>query len=192
MSAVSTPPQALDAMLALQLTVAWAGEGLADPQRLDWWRTDLVDALGGGDLFARLLPKTHRWASLDAVRKAAIQVDREARLGMAQPDQVRTLFFWGFAIEERLAEQLALHKRSGKDPLDVLPFPLHLDAAFARTAVEEALRLPRHEVGYKVVPGGRELTGVLPEAPELRARHLAAALLPLADAYPVPFFRVEA
>ena len=57
MHAVPLPPHALDAILALQLTVAWAGEGLSDPKRLDWWRTDLVDALGGGDLFARLLPK---------------------------------------------------------------------------------------------------------------------------------------
>jgi len=191
MHAVPLPPHALDALLALQLTVAWAGEGLSDPKRLDWWRTDLVDALGGGDLFARLLPKTHRWAALEAVRMAAIQIDREARLGMAQPDQVRTLFFWGFAVEEKLAERLALHKRSGKEPLDVLPFPLHLNEAFVRSALEEALRLPRYEVAYKVVPGGRELTGVMPEAPELQARHLAAALLPLADAYPIPFIRVE-
>jgi len=131
MHAIYITQYALDAILALQLTVAWAGEGLSDPKRLDWWRTDLVDQLGGGDLFARLLPKTHRWASLEAVRKAAIQVDSDARLGMAKPDQVRTLFFWGFAIEEKLTERLALHKRSGKAPLDVLPFPLHLDEAFA-------------------------------------------------------------
>ena len=133
----------------------------------------------GGDLFARLLPKTHRWASLEAVRKAAMQVDREARLGMAHPDQVRTLFFWGFALEEKLVEQLALHKRSGTEPLGVLPFPLSINEAFVRSTLEEALRLPRHDVAYKVVPSGRELTGVLPEAPALRARHLAAALLPL-------------
>ena len=105
---------------------------------------------------------------------------------MAQPDQVRTLFFWGFAVEEKLAERLALHKRSGKAPLDVLPFPLQLEEAFSRSILEEALRLPRHEVPYKVVPGGRELTGGVPEAPELRARYLAAALLPLADSYPIP------
>ncbi len=97
MNTVHITQDALDTILALQLTVAWAGEGLSDPKRLDWWRTDLVDELGGGDLFARLLPKPHRWASLEAVRKVAIQVDRETRLGMAKPDQVRTLFFWGFA-----------------------------------------------------------------------------------------------
>ncbi len=160
MNTVHITQHALDAILALQLTVAWAGEGLADPKRLDWWRTDLVDPMGGGDLFARLFPKTHRWASLEAVRKAAIQVDREARLGLAKPDQVRTLFFWGFALDEKLMERLAPHKQSG-------------------------------EVPYRVVPGGRELTGAVPDTPELRAQCLAAALLPLADNYPTPFVRVE-
>jgi hypothetical protein len=184
-------PHALDAVLTLQLLIAWAGEGLADPPRLDWWRTDLVDELGGGDLLARLLPRTHRWASLEAVRLAARQVDREARLGMAQPDQIRTLFFWGFAIDEQLGERLAFHKRSGEAPLEILPFPVSLDEAFARPMLEEALRIPGHEIPYKVVPGGRELTGAVPEAAEQRAQYLAAALLPLADTYPMPFVRLE-
>jgi len=50
----STSQNLLDTILALQMTVAWAGEGLCDPKRLNWWRTDLVDELGGGDLFQRL------------------------------------------------------------------------------------------------------------------------------------------
>jgi hypothetical protein len=192
MNTVHITQHALDAILALQLTVAWAGEGLADPKRLDWWRTDLVDPMGGGDLFARLFPKTHRWASLEAVRKAAIQVDREARLGLAKPDQVRTLFFWGFALDEKLMERLALHKQGDKVPLDVLPFPLnYAEETFSRSTLEEALRIPRREVPYRVVPGGRELTGAVPDTPELRAQCLAAALLPLADNYPTPFVRVE-
>ncbi len=33
----------LDEVLALQVTIAWAGEGLWSPPRLGWWRTDLVD-----------------------------------------------------------------------------------------------------------------------------------------------------
>ncbi len=156
MNTVHITQHALDAILALQLTVAWAGEGLADPKRLDWWRTDLVDPMGGGDLFARLFPKTHRWASLEAVRKAAIQVE------------------------------------SGKAPLDVLPFPLnYAEETFSRSTLEEALRIPGREVPYRVVPGGRELTGAVPDTPELRAQCLAAALLPLADNYPTPFVRVE-
>jgi hypothetical protein len=64
---------ALDEILALQITAAWAGEGACVPPRLGWWRTDLVDPAGGGDLLARLLPKTHAWASIEAVREAAIR-----------------------------------------------------------------------------------------------------------------------
>ena len=69
----------LDTILALQMTIAWAGEGLCEPKRLDWWRTDLIDEAGGGDLLKRLLPKTHQWAALEAVRSAAIQIDRRDR-----------------------------------------------------------------------------------------------------------------
>lgn len=36
----------LDHILAIQLTVAWAGDALSEPQRLGWWPTDrLVAAL---------------------------------------------------------------------------------------------------------------------------------------------------
>jgi hypothetical protein len=182
---------ALDTILALQITVAWAGEGLSEPKRLDWWRTDLVDELGGGDLFKRLFTHTHRWASLEAVRQVAIQVDKQARLGMAKPDEVRTLFFWGFAVDEKLAERLNFHKRSGKEPVEVLDFPLELNEDFVKVDFEEALRIPKQNVTHKVVPGGREIAEVMPEALELRAEKLAAGLLPLADDYPMPFYRVE-
>ena len=100
---------------------------------------------------ARLLPKTHRWASLEAVRKAALQVDKEARRGLAQPDHVRTLFFWGFAIDQQLSQQLALHKRSGKVPIDVLPFPLSLPEALrCSQAGCFGVRMP-HKNDIKVV-----------------------------------------
>lgn len=33
----------LDRILALQFTVAWAGEGRCQPKRLGWWETDLID-----------------------------------------------------------------------------------------------------------------------------------------------------
>ncbi|MCY7406400.1 MAG: BREX-6 system BrxE protein, partial [Alkalinema sp. CAN_BIN05] len=75
----------LDSLLSLQLLVAWSGEGLSEPKRLNWWRTDLVDEGGGGDFLLRLLPKTHQWAALSAVRQAAIQVDRQMRLESSNP-----------------------------------------------------------------------------------------------------------
>ena len=69
----------LNSILALQVVVAWAGEALREPARLGWWRTDLVDEAGGGDLFRRLLPKTHSWAGLETIRRAATQADLKAR-----------------------------------------------------------------------------------------------------------------
>jgi len=191
MSADKVSQDILDRILALQIAIAWAGEALSEPKRLGWWRTDLIDELGGGDLFKRLFPHTHQWASLEAVRKVAIQVDKQARLGMAKPDEVRTLFFWGFAVDEKLAERLNFHKRSGKKPVEVLDFPLGLDEDFVKVDFEDALRIPNHNVSHKVVPGGREIAEAMPEALELRAKKLTAELLPLADNYPMPFYRVE-
>jgi hypothetical protein len=53
----------LHEILALQLT-AWAGEAAGEPSRLGWWKSDLVDREGGGELFRRLVPRTASWASL--------------------------------------------------------------------------------------------------------------------------------
>ncbi len=181
--------RALDAVLALQLTVAWAGEGLCEPPRLGWWQTDLVDELGGGDLLARLLPRTHRWAALEAVRQAATQADSKARSALARPDQVRTLFFWGFEIDEKISDRLAWHKRGQDEPQEALPFEVEIDGDFSRPALEDLLRIP--DSNHKVVPGGREVAAGSSPDLEHQSRRLAAALLPLAESYPMPFFRVE-
>ncbi|PKN53851.1 MAG: hypothetical protein CVU56_29675, partial [Deltaproteobacteria bacterium HGW-Deltaproteobacteria-14] len=57
-------PHTLDAVLTLQLAVAWAGEADTDPPRLPYWRTALSDPFGGEDLLRRLAPRTWRWAVL--------------------------------------------------------------------------------------------------------------------------------
>src|SRR3990167_3395844 len=102
---------ALDTILALQFTIAWAGEGRCQPKRLGWWDTDLIDDAGGGDLLRRLAPRTHAWASLEAAREAARRVDEKARKKMADPDAMRTLFFLGFDLDEQLNDRLAALKR---------------------------------------------------------------------------------
>jgi hypothetical protein len=76
--ASTLPNETLDEILAFQFVVAWAGEGRCEPKRLGWWDTDLIDPAGGGDLLARLLPRTHAWASLEAVREAARRTDAKA------------------------------------------------------------------------------------------------------------------
>lgn len=190
--AVPIPTSILDAILALQITVAWAGESRDHTKRLGWWQTDLVDATGGGDFLARLLPRTHAWASLEAVREAARRADEQGRRGMAEPDQVRSLYFLGFDLDERLAERLAEHKRSGVAPAQALQFPLQLDTPFTADALTRALQLQGKPPAFDVVPGGRHLKGAMPESLEEAVRTLAAALVPAPDRYPLPFYRVKA
>jgi hypothetical protein len=180
----------LDAVLSWQVVVAWAGEGLAEPQRLDWWQTDLIDPQGGGDFLQRLLPKTHQWAALAAVRQAAIQVDRRMRAEIADADAVRTLFFWGFTMDEKLSDRLMVHQRqSAGTPIAL---PLDLQAPFSASAFAAVGQTPESAEQFQVVPSGRELLGPLPESLALRARNLVVALFPLAERYPMPFYRVEA
>jgi hypothetical protein len=181
----------LDAILSLQIAVAWAGEGLAQPKRLNWWRTDLVDEVGGGDLLHRLLPRTGRWASLSAARQAAIQVDRQYRQELVNSDSVRTLYFWGFDTDEALQDRLSDHKRSDKPLEHGLPLSMDMAQPFSTDAFEDILKIPGKAAEFKVVPGGRELIGNLPASLDLLAQNLAAALLPLAESYPMPFYRVD-
>lgn len=181
--------ESLDAILAVQFTVAWAGEGRCSPRRLGWWETDLVDEAGGGDFLARLLPQTHAWASLEAVREAGRRVDAKARGKMADPDRLRSLFFLGFAADEQLADRLSDLKRGSRPPAAALPLPLNLKADWDKDQLVGALR--NGDVAYAVVPGGRQLKGARPDSPEAMVRRLAAALVPLADQYPLPFYKLE-
>ncbi len=174
----------LDTILALQLTVGWAGEKAADPERLGWWNTDLTDEMAGGDLFARLLPKTAVWAGLELAREAALRADLAARSKLAQPDGVRTLFHFGFALDEALADRLAHHKRHSADPAVVFGDVWGVRSVWEQARVEQFLRgLGKPSV--EETPAGRRLKK-LPEEPLEAARALASALLPLGDVYPLP------
>ncbi|MBV6626174.1 MAG: BREX-6 system BrxE protein [Rivularia sp. (in: Bacteria)] len=189
MLAVQVANNILDKILALQIMIAWAGEGACEPKRLDWWRTDLIDEYGGGDLFARLLPKTCKWASLEAVRQAAIEVDRRKRQEMVQPDEVRTIFFWGYDVDEQLNERLAFHKSSGEEPncalsdISVNIFETS-NQPFSREEFEEVIRIPNQKVEVVIVPNGREIVGDMLQGLEESAKKLAAALLPVVESYP--------
>lgn len=180
----------LDSILAWQITIAWAGEGECEPKRLGWWRTDLIDEAGGGDLFQRMFPKTHAWAALEAVRQVAIQHDQRKRQRSAQPDAIQTLFFWGFSIDEQLVDRLAVLKRGQKSPETSLDLPLKLDSDFVISDLEAVLKIPGQSIDYEVVPDGRQLKGEPSPSQALRARNLAAALLPLKEDYSMPFYRM--
>lgn len=184
----------LDAVLAVQLTVAWAGEGRCEPKRLGWWDTDVIDPDGGGDLMARLLPRTHAWASLEAAREAARRVDAKARITMGDPDKLRTLFFLGFAIDEALTDRFSLLKSEGRSPVEVLDIGL-VKEKFSKDSFTASVQ--RKGLEFTVVSGGggtsgRQLKGPPPGDLGDMVRTLAAGLVPLADKYPLPFFKVGA
>ena len=184
-------PEELDAVLMLQFFIAWAGEGLTEPPRLNWWSTQLLDKWGGEDLFKRLLPRTFEWALLEATRQVAMQADKQKRLNLAQPDRVCTLFFWGFGIDEQLEERLSLHKQNGSQPLDVLSFLLDLKEEFEEQAFEKAIQSLNSEISSTIVPEGREIKGVKPESIADASKNLASGLIPLTDKYPMPFYRIQ-
>ena len=87
----------LDCVLGIQITIAWAGETISGEERLAWWRTELTDPAAGGDFLSRLLPRSHAWAGLVAVREAARRVDEAKRRRIGTPDAIWSLFHFGFA-----------------------------------------------------------------------------------------------
>jgi hypothetical protein len=183
----------LDEVLALQLVVSWAGETPGGVEkRLGWWKTDLVDPEGGGDLWKRLLPRTHRWAALDAARRAARLTDDKLRRAHARVDKMVTLFHFGFHLDEALDERLAHHKLEGRAPNEVLPLTDVITNPFDAAALLKRLDTGGRGVAVKVVPGGRQLKGAPPEPVEA-ARQLACAMLQdNPKEYPLPFFVAEA
>lgn len=180
----------LDEILGLQLLVAWAGEAKSDPPRLGWWRTSLVDEFGGEDLFRRLTPRTWRWAVLEAARIAARGVDAEARSHAADSDQLRSLFHFGFDVDEQLDDRLSELKRSVQDPVEALP----ILASIRRTwngpqFLAELAELAPVSVTASSV--GRRLKAAPPDDLAAAARMLAAAMAPMIERYPAPHFKVE-
>jgi hypothetical protein len=182
------PTSVIDEVLALQLMVSWAGEDGDDNRRLGWWRCKLTDEMCGADFFGRAVPETAAWTALDAVRRAAILVDRGGRLRHGNPDRLRTLFFFGFAVDEQLKFRLAGLKRSGSPIRDVLQMPEGFMQTFDRTSFRTFLGTLHVGGDMTVTPTGRQLKGAPPTAPEVAAARLAAALAPLNETYPMPYF----
>ena len=184
----------LDLALTAQIAVAWAGEGGEEP-RLGWWQTDLVSEFGGEDLLRRLLPKTYPWAILQAVRQAARRKDEALRAKTSDPDQLVTLYRFGFELDEQIDERLQSHKRSGRPPLEALPGLKEGLGSTLHGPWDGDQFLPRvgaHGLGQaEATPTGRLLKGVVPAGLDRKVAQLVAALAPLADSYPLPHFRVK-
>ena len=184
----ATPSTAeIDLLLTAQLAVAWAGEGGEEP-RLGWWRSDMVSEFGGEDLFSRLLPHTWKWAVLQAAREAARRTDAEGRGQHHDPDQVVSLYYLGFELDERIEERLQDLKRSGATPAEALP-PL------AEIVQEEWDRDAFHawvtghgKPNFTAEPIGRRIKGTPPPKLSELVGQLLAALDPTPDKYPLPHY----
>lgn len=81
-------------------------------------------------------------------------------------------------------------KTAGQPPAEVLPLRIPLTDDFDKAKLEAALG--GGDAQFTVVPGGRQLRGKRPEAPEAAVARLAAGLVPFPDAYPLPFYKLEA
>jgi hypothetical protein len=188
-------PAELDEVLSIQLLLAWAGESPGgDQPRLGWWKTDAIDEEAGGDLWKRLLPRTHRWAGLDAARRAAYLTDERLRRRAKNADRQLTLFHFGFDVDEALAERLAHYVLEAHNPIEVLPLLSAMATpGLDRAALGNALGVKGMDASFKVVAEGRQLKRVPNEPLPALARRLAAALLadPVATTYPVSFVLEE-
>jgi hypothetical protein len=178
----------LDRILVVQLAVAWAGESGEEP-RLGWWRSDLTSEFGGEDLFQRLLPRTWRWATLQAAREAARRKDAEVRDRDHDPDRVLSLFRLGFETDERLDERFQKWKCSGKTPLEAFPALNKVVADSWDQAGFAAWVRSHGEADTVTAPIGRRLKGAPPESLGLLVHNLVSALVPLGDEYPLPHYR---
>lgn len=182
-------PDQLDEILALQLSVAWAGEAAGSPRRLGWWQTDLIDAEGGGDLFTRLVPRTAAWAGFELAREAARRVEAAALARIAKRDALWTLFHFGFSVDEQLHDRLSYHRRHREVPAEV--FKGRLLAAGAWDAAAFAEHLARGGTPkVDITPSGRQVKAKPTTAADA-APLLAAALLPFEKVYPLPYLEVS-
>ena len=102
---------------------------------------------------------------------------------------MRTLFFLGFELDEQLGDRFAAHKRGGRPPAEVLPLAVPLTADFSKEKLVSTLQ--GGDVAFTTVPNGRQLKGALPPSSDALVKRLAAALVPLVDQYPLPFFKLE-
>ena len=182
------PLSVLDYLLTAQFAIAWAGEGGED-SRLGWWRTDLQSEFGGEDLFRRLLPHTWEWAVFQSMREAARRRDFELRGEAHDADEILSLFYFGFDIDERVDDRLADLKRRKAVPTIALP-GLHEVVSVAWNPDHFAEWLDGHgSVDFTNVPSGRRLKGKQPDSLELMVSNLIAGFKPLSDSYPLPHYR---
>jgi hypothetical protein len=150
----------------------------------------MSDELAGADLLRRLTPRTWEWAVLETCRAAARKVDHEARVGADDHDHLVSLYRLGFEIDERLDERLLELKQGGTPPAETLPGLAPLLPKWSRERFE-AWVAGCGNASYATTATGRRVKGEMPADPATATRQLVAALLPLAESYSLPHFRLK-
>ena len=78
-------------------------------------------------------------------------------------------------------------RKPGTTTTTLLPLPLSTE--FSKDKLTAALQ--GGDAAFTVVPGARQVKGAMPAEPDVMVRRLAASLVPLADQYPLPFYKLE-
>jgi hypothetical protein len=114
-------PRTLDALLTVQLNVAWAGEADCQPARFGWWKANLSEPANGGDLMRTLAPRTWPWAALIALREAGRRADL-ARAGEDRSgDRFVSIFRVSPDVDEQLVDRLYELRVGPLPPHEALP-----------------------------------------------------------------------
>lgn len=86
---------------------------------------------------------------------------------------------------------MSFHKQNRSQSYDILNFPLELKKEFDKQVFEEAIQSFNSNISCEIVPEGREIKGEIPASIAEAAKNIVSGLIPLADKYPMPFYRVE-
>ncbi len=121
----------LDAILALQIQIARAGEW----ERLSWWRVDATDIDGGGDFFIRLVGSASGLCGVEAAMAGArafeLSVIEEA--GVRQ--EIVSLFNPDFSLKIQLQERWTRFKNHPDDIPDAIRASLDHELAFSQSEI---------------------------------------------------------
>ena len=71
----------------------------------------------------------------------------------------------------------------------MLPLAVPLTADFSTEKLVSSIQTS--PVAFTKVPNGRQVKGPRPEASDVLVKRLAAALVPIVEQYPLPFYALE-
>ena len=192
MTKKALPTNTLDQILAIQILIAWAGEG-GDEPRLDWWKSEVLSEFGGFSTLQELMPNTALWLACKAAREIAKREDEKRRKTSSDSDQIYTIYRLGFEIDEQLEHQLSdlIHAKSSLSILfKDIPWVEDLtEQEWEQDGFDKWLRSLGERGTHKDEPTGRRIVGSAPEDILTRVQKLANHLSPLSKNYPMSYYK---